>query len=70
MGVIIWNSTARILIFFLIFFRHIIFWKLPGPHFAAVGVTRVLNAADGFGLRILPFFHQFFYTFGIVITLA
>jgi len=62
--------SAIRLILVLVLFWHIIFRELPCPNFALVGITRVLNAADGFSFHVLAFFHQLFHALRIVIASA
>ena len=36
-----------------------------GANFALIGVGRILNAANGFGFEVLPFFFEFGNGFGV-----
>jgi hypothetical protein len=54
------------LILFLVFLRNVILRKLPGSHFALVGIAGILHAAYRFGFHVLPFFQQLFHALGIV----
>lgn len=62
--------SGKSLVFVLVLFRHVVLRKLRCPHFALVGVARVLHAAYRFSLGILAFFQQFFHALGVVILSA
>src|SRR5271156_2140728 len=57
------------LVLLVVFFRNVVLGNLSRSHFALIRVRSVLDAADNFGLEVLPLFGELFDALGIHIFL-